>query len=102
MRMLTAVALLLLAATSSAVAAEPSFDGNWWGLIDTGATRLHLAFKLRHDKSGWSGDFSSPDQSATWFPLAHVTVDGDTLKLEMSQFHASYEGKRVDKDHVKG
>jgi pimeloyl-ACP methyl ester carboxylesterase len=101
MRSLTIAAALCLCA-SQAVAVEPSFDGSWWGLLDTGTINLHLAFKLRHDKSGWSGEFSSPDQGPGWLPLSSVDVTGDSIKIAITSLHIAYEGRRVDKDNIKG
>jgi dienelactone hydrolase len=100
------VAAAIVCCAANAVAAgpsPPSFEGSWWGLLDVGLTKLHIAFKLRHDPSGWSGQFSSPDQKKdAWLPLSSVTVDGDKLKLAIDKLHVTYEGQRVDADNVKG
>jgi pimeloyl-ACP methyl ester carboxylesterase len=102
MRTLIAIALTFCL-SNAAVAAEPAtFAGSWWGLLDLGLIKLHVAFRLRQDKSGWTGDVASPDQKPGWIPLSSVTVVGDTLKIEMTPLHASYEGKRGDKDKIKG
>ncbi len=102
MRILPLAALLLFAAGSASAANQPSFEGSWWGLLDAGPVKLHVAFRLHHDKGAWTGELASPDQGTGWIPINGVTVDGDTLKLDLSQLHASYEGKRAGKDRVTG
>ena len=57
-------------------AAPTDIDGSWTGVINTGATELHLIFKVVNTADGLMAQMQSPDQSPMWIPASSVTRVG--------------------------
>jgi len=75
-------------------AAAPSdIDGAWLGTLDMGAAKLRIVFHFVNTESGLTATADSPDQGAKGMPVTSVTRDGSSLKLEMKQLGAGFEGK---------
>lgn len=63
------------------------------GVLDIGATKLRLVLKLKSLHGKLIGSLDSLDQNAYNLPLDVVTRSGATLRFEMKQLLASFEGK---------
>jgi hypothetical protein len=73
--------------------ARPSdIDGAWFGTLDTGAQKLHLAFHIVNTEDGLTATMDSLDQEAKGLPVTSVTRNGTALKLEMKQLAGGFEG----------
>jgi hypothetical protein len=67
-------------------------DGTWTGTLNTGATELHLIFKVVNTQDGLTSQMQSPDQSPIWIPASSVTRVGATLIITMNGLGATFEG----------
>jgi hypothetical protein len=87
--------MLLLPAETNAQekAQDQSVRGDWSGVLDVGAVKLTLVLHIAQDAAGaLSAKLDSPDQGASGIPVDTITLAGQTLKFEMKQLMASYEG----------
>ncbi len=67
-------------------------DGTWTGVLNTGATDLHVIFKIVNTQDGLTAQMQSPDQSPVWIPATSVTRVGATLIVNLQGFGISFEG----------
>ena len=67
-------------------------DGTWTGTLNTGATELHVIFKVVNTQDGLTAQMQSPDQSPIWIPATSVTRVGATLIISMHGIGAAFEG----------
>jgi hypothetical protein len=94
------VALNFVRATAAEAAPPPApkpapptdIDGTWTGTLNTGATELHVIFKIVNTQDGLTAQMQSPDQSPVWVPATSVTRVGSTLIIALSGLGASFEG----------
>ncbi|HWQ32377.1 MAG TPA: alpha/beta hydrolase [Blastocatellia bacterium] len=90
---LLTVLLLPAEANAQEKAQNQGISGDWSGVLDVGAAKLTLVLHLAQDATGaLSAKVDSPDQGASGIPVDTVTFAGQTLKFEMKQLMASYEG----------
>lgn len=88
------VAALLLFCLPLLTAQSSPVEGSWEGTLKLPAAQLRLRIHVKAGPGGaLAGTMDSPDQGALGLPLSSVTFAGGTLKWEMSQIRASYEGK---------
>ncbi len=73
-------------------AAPTDIDGTWTGILNTGATELHVIFKIVNTQSGLTAQMQSPDQSPVWIPATSVTRVGSTLIITINGIGATFEG----------
>jgi len=67
-------------------------DGTWTGTLNTGATELHLIFKIVNTQDGLTAQMQSPDQSPVWIPATSVTRVGATLIINVQGLGITFEG----------
>jgi dienelactone hydrolase len=73
--------------------AQPSFEGNWQGTLDTGPIKLRLAIHVTRNAQGeYAATLDSLDQGANGIPAAKTTVTGNSLHLDISRLRATYDG----------
>lgn len=78
---------------SPCTAATPHVAGKWLGIIKTSGMDLRIAFEISQAKEGdYTAVVHSIDQGARDIPISTVTVNGDSLRLELKSAFA-YEGK---------
>jgi hypothetical protein len=78
---------------SECTAAPQSVAGKWLGIIKAPGMDLRIAFEISETKEGgYSAVLHSIDQGAMNIPMSTVTVNGDSLRLELKPAFA-YEGK---------
>ncbi len=71
--------------------------GRWEGTLEVPGRPLQIAFVLTADAGGrLTATFDSPDEGRTGMPVSRLTVDGDTVRLELSYAGAVYEGTAND------
>ncbi len=84
---------LLLALATAAPAAAQTIAGDWQGSLAIGGVELRLLFHLTPDnKGGVTATVDSLDQGARGIPAASARVTDSTLKIDLPQIMASYEG----------
>lgn len=94
MRRLPGLLALVLTLASPIAAQTAPIEGSWEGALQLPTAKLRLRIHLRAAPGGgWSATADSPDQGAFGLPVSSVTFAGGTLKWEMSQLRASFEGK---------
>lgn len=69
------------------VASAADFVGHWKGKV----ANLPIVFHVIHD-SAWSATLDSPMQGATNIPCGVVTVNGDSIEIDMPALRAKYKG----------
>jgi pimeloyl-ACP methyl ester carboxylesterase len=91
--------LWALATPFAAVAAPPPIssaaaeaEGDWVGVLATGAAQLHLAFHIHRTAGVLSGTMDSIDQGATGIPLASIRAEGGKLSFETPSIGGRYAG----------
>ena len=78
---------------SGCTAAPQSVAGKWLGVIKAPGTELRIAFEISEtNEGGYCAVLHSIDQGATNIPMSTVTLNGDSLRLELKSVFA-YEGK---------
>lgn len=83
-------------ANAERTTAKPSdMDGTWAGSLDRGATKLRIVFHITSANDSLTGTMDSPDQGVNGIPLASVTLDGASLKIELKEAGGVFQG-RVD------
>ncbi len=79
--------------SSIAAAQGGSIDGLWQGALDAGGVTLRLALHVtKTDDGKLSGTMDSLDQGANGIPIDSITLNGDTVRLEIRKIGGSYEG----------
>ncbi len=74
-------------------AAKPSdIDGAWLGTLDTGATKLRVAFHITNTEDGLTATMDSLDQGMHGLPMTSVARNGASLKIEAKQLLGVFEG----------
>jgi pimeloyl-ACP methyl ester carboxylesterase len=86
-------ASLLLAGAYAQNSAD--IRGDWQGTLSIGTLKLRLIVRIAKADSGWSGKFSSIDQSPDWgvgAPIESIDLQDRTLKFKIPAANISYEG----------
>jgi pimeloyl-ACP methyl ester carboxylesterase len=92
---LLAVVTLIGAAGAAHAGPPPTRpDGLWLGTLETGPAKLRIVFHIDHTPDGaLHATLDSPDQGVTGLPVATVSYEASTLKLELTKPPARFEGK---------
>jgi pimeloyl-ACP methyl ester carboxylesterase len=68
--------------------------GSWLGVLDVGAVKLRLVFKISKTADGrWAALCDSPDQGAKDIPCTSVSWENDQIAIEMKDLMASFSGQ---------
>lgn len=86
----------LLLCLAAPLAAQSSIEGSWEGALQLPNAKLRLRINIKTTPAGLTATADSPDQGAFGLPVSSVSFADKTLKWEMSQLRASYEGKLND------
>ena len=77
--------------------------GSWKGNIDANGNIIPIVFHLFKDTSGQiNGKWDSPKQKAMGLPFSKISVEKDSVFLEIKMIGGSYTGKFVGKDSIAG
>jgi murein DD-endopeptidase MepM/ murein hydrolase activator NlpD len=88
--LLLGVFLVVIQIAAQTPAKSP--EGTWQGTLDVGQ-KLRLALTLSKNPDGtYSGKVDSLDQGST-IPIDMITVNGDSVRLELKTVGAVFEGK---------
>ncbi|MBI4889104.1 MAG: alpha/beta hydrolase [Acidobacteria bacterium] len=68
-------------------------EGDWEGVLKLPSAQLRLRLHLKAAPSGLAGTMDSVDQNAFGLPISDVTFTAGTLKWQMPQLRASFEGQ---------
>jgi len=85
--------------------AEPATElaGEWQGALDANGTQLRLVFHVSVAADGkLAATIDSLDQGAKGIPVQSVTVDGSSVRFEVSVIAGVYEAKLADKNTMTG
>ena len=74
-------------------AAPSDIDGAWVGTIEASGIELRVVFHILNTADGLTATMDSPDQGVNGVLATAVTRNGSSLKIEMKQKGAAYEGK---------
>jgi pimeloyl-ACP methyl ester carboxylesterase len=67
-------------------------DGDWFGTIDTGVSRLRVVLHILNTEDGLNATMDSLDQNAKGIPVTSITRNGSSLKFEIKTIGGSYDG----------
>jgi len=85
------VAILLVASVIAGRGA--TVDGDWHGVLHTGAIQLRIGVHIKRESGGtMSATFDSYDQNALGLPVDRVSFYGSRLNFEMMGLKVYYEG----------
>ena len=89
---------------SESSTATGNIAGIWLGSITVPGVELRIAFEIFATKEGgYTAKMHSIDQSAMNIPVSAVTLNGDSLRLEVKSIPGAYEGKfTVDGNTIEG
>jgi fermentation-respiration switch protein FrsA (DUF1100 family) len=74
--------------------APPSdIDGSWTGILEAGATRLNIVFRIVNTADGLTAQMQSPDQSPIWANASSVVRKDSALTISFKGLGVEYEGK---------
>jgi len=77
--------------------------GKWEGNIDVNGNQLPIVFHFNKDNSGKiDGKWDSPKQNAIGLPFSAITVNGDSVHLDIKIISGSYEGRLINNDSIEG
>jgi hypothetical protein len=72
--------------------APSDIDGTWTGTLAIGATPLRVVLHLTNTAAGLTATMDSPDQGVNGIPVAAVTRDGLSLKLDVRANGGAFAG----------
>ncbi|MBI3208211.1 MAG: alpha/beta fold hydrolase, partial [Candidatus Solibacter usitatus] len=85
---------LLVLLTASVCAHAADLAGKWLGTLKAGPAELRIAFQLEKTPGGeYKGTMDSLDQGVRGIVLDKITVEGNSMRLEIPAAKGSYEGK---------
>lgn len=88
------MAVWLIALPAGLWAQAGGIEGTWQGTLQSGGVSLRLGLHVSRNSSGLlTATLDSIDQGATGLPIKETTFIDGTLRLEMPDFHAHFEGK---------
>ena len=68
-------------------------EGSWQGALDVGGTKLRLVLKVtKSDAGAYSAELISLDQGSASVPVDPITINADTVSLEMKPAGATFVG----------
>ncbi len=85
---------VLLATCAGTPLRAQGISGAWQGILHAASGRdLRLVVKIaRSPRSGWNANLYSIDESPDAIPFSFVGLNGETVKLDIAELHASYQG----------
>jgi len=85
-------------------AAPSDIDGTWQGQMNLPALAdspshgaAHLTFQIKNTGDGLTATLKCPELSVPGWPVPEITRKGQTIKIDISQVGATYQGK-LNKD----
>lgn len=72
---------------------KPALAGVWQGIIKVQSIELRVVLHITANGDGFKATLDSPDQGAKGIPVDCVTLEGESVKLELKGIKASFEGK---------
>jgi hypothetical protein len=93
---LLAIFAALVVFTPCAARAQ-DIEGDWQGILDAGAVKLHVAFHFTNTGDGLTATMDSIDQNVKGIPVTKVTRNESSLKMELNGIGGKFEGQ-IDKD----
>ena len=89
-----AFSALFLVVFAPWMAKSQEISGSWNGILDAGASRLHMVFHFEHDAEGMPGcTMDIPEQNVKQFPVVVDYCGADSVHLSMPVLDASYAGR---------
>jgi pimeloyl-ACP methyl ester carboxylesterase len=94
--------LLLLVAPNSFAQVNKNIAGTWEGKLNLGV-ELRIIFHFKDEGNGhFTGKADSPDQGGYGLPCDSVIVNGDSIRIFMSNAGASFAGKLDTDSSIRG
>ncbi|HZF32068.1 MAG TPA: hypothetical protein VE907_23320 [Gammaproteobacteria bacterium] len=95
--------LALLAFSTFAQPSATELAGDWQGALDANGTQLRLVFHVSVTTDGkLAATLDSLDQGAKGIPVQSVTMDGSSVRFDVSVVAGVYEAKLADKNTMTG
>ena len=72
---------------------KDDLQGFWQGAIEVGAIKLRIWARVTRAQDGsYAATLDSPDQGAKDIPVSAVTARGDSVRLELKNLGAAFDG----------
>jgi pimeloyl-ACP methyl ester carboxylesterase len=81
------------ASLQSGQAADAKPEGDWEGTLDAGPAKVRIVLHITRKEGAYGATLDSPDQGAVGIRIETVTVNGDSIKMDLKSLRATYEGK---------
>ena len=97
--------VLLLCLAVMGCGKSKSLEGKWKGSLNVQGTSLSLIFNIAKSGDIYTAKVDSPDQKSNGMPLENVSLNGDTVKMELKAVNppGSFEGKwNADNTEIAG
>lgn len=89
-RLLTSI---LAFAIASMAFSQKTPEGTWLGTLDLQSLKLRVVFHISKEGEAYTAKLDCPDQGVNGIPIRKTTFAGGTLKLELPNLMAEFEGK---------
>lgn len=87
------IILFILLFTTTLAHAQSKFTGIWQGKMNAG-TELTMIFHISQDAAkNYAVSIDCPEQTLKGVKASSVTINNDSIKLEIKEFSASYAGR---------
>lgn len=91
-----------LAMFLSLSASAQDVTGQWNGALKIQGVELHLVFHIQKSGEIYSATLDSPDQGAKGIPASFVTINNDSLTVEIKSIGGKYNGKIESDNKITG
>ena len=80
-------------AFAQAVSTPADVRGTWLGTLTVPGAELRIVFNISGTADSLTATLDSPDQGATGIPASSVTLDGDSLEVQVASVMGTFRGK---------
>lgn len=95
-RMVGILMLKLVSLLAALAFAQSSPEGTWVGTLEIQFLKLRVVFHIARQGDSYTAKLDSPDQGVMGIPVQKTTFSDRTVKLEMPELLAEFEGKLSD------
>ena len=74
-------------------AAPTDVRGTWLGTLTVPGAELRIVFNIEGAGDSLTATLDSPDQGATGIPASNVTLEGDSLEVQVASIMGAFRGK---------
>lgn len=93
--------------SAESASAEAMLEGTWLGKISAGGAELRIVFNIaKTESSDYTGTMDSPDQNVKGIPISGITVENNSIEINISAAAVKYigiiKGKLIEGEWLQG